>query len=231
MSKKFAIEVRFTGISVMEANEVLEEMNLNTNISARGFWHILPDEYADRAIIDGELVWRDSPTSSVSNLKVQEYSGKLVTPLMTTWDYSTMRLVVGVMNLLYEHGAVVISPQCVKVHFLGGFSGTKAETISRKISAGNKLLDTMLFFPSLFAPFWIPNRSTDVSRELEVAIYHTYKEIIDGISSNDAGMKIIFNGLVGDLLYDQDNMVPEEDLGKYRSRFDRDSSPDSEDTE
>ena len=224
MSNKFRIEVRFTGMPVTEAQAMLEEVNAGRDISVDGFWHVVGDEYANQAIIDGVLTWRqDSLSASISNLKVTEYSGKLVSPLI---DKGDLRDVAMMMNKLYSFGAVVMSTNAVKIHPLREISDTKRYGIIKRLARQNKLLYTVLFFPRLMAPLCLPARSYEKDEALAAAIFHSYREIVDGICQSDDGSKLV-DGVVTDLL--APNTRPERDEGKYLTRFDRDSSPDSDD--
>lgn len=226
---KFRIAVEFTGITVDEAREAVKDVLPNDDkgcrndeITANGFWHVLKNNQTDKAIVDGKLVWDcDADGAKL----VPEHSGILLTPLITkhgVWD------VTPVMNKLYSAGAVVMSVDCVTIHYQGNFSSAAENAIIKRLAHSNRLLCTVLFFPRLLAPLWTPTRSDEQNDALAAAIYHSYKEITDGVYWHRDGAKLI-SGVVADLL--KNHVGIKEVNCQYKTRFDRDSSPDSKNDE
>ena len=219
---KFRVELRFTGIPVEEAKRVLEEAIPRWEVTADGFWHIIEDEDTRSAIIDGKLVWHnDGVGLTTGGLEVVRNAGKLVSPLIKVSDLTA---VVMVMNKLYDAGAVVMSDGCVKIHFLKRYSPVAAARIVNRLAKKNELLHTMLFFPRLLAPLWTPVRDDNPDEALQTEIVKHYKEIINGISWDDRNMELT-SKLVASLI--RGNTIPDKPE-VYKTRFDADSSPDSD---
>ena len=212
---KFRIEVRFTGITVEEARETLDSLVLKRHETVDGFWNVLEDETTDKAIVHGKVVWDGK---AVSKFK---YAGRIISPLV---DKRGIQEVTDVLNRLYADGAVVMSVDCVKIHFLGRFSQRKARAILKKLVWHNKLLYTVLFFPRLLAPLWTPDREEKQDDTMETFVYYAYKEILDKSCWNVTSVKLL-SGVVCDLLKWHTKVIARESEGKMR--FDSDSSPDS----
>lgn len=212
------IALRVAGMTVKGGETIIDEMNLNTGITAKGAWRVLPDEFADKTVVNGKLFYDDYKSSQ--NCVVREYSFILVTPLMTTRDRSIMEQAVAVMNRIYEEGGLLISPRSIELYFIGAYSGVKAKKIARRIVPRNRLI--YLMFLQYFSPFWAQDGDTsgDESGERD-------RSLADSMACNPDMTRGLIRDIVA-LLCADDNMVPDENSGKYKSRFDRDSSPDSE---
>lgn len=207
-----------TNLSIGVALSVVDELGLMNQIDPKGCFRLIPDETADKAIVNGKLVY-DDYNSSIRNKAVQEHSFVLVTPRITTRDKTTIEQAVTLLNLLYNEGAVIISPLSVKIHFDGTYSGVKARAISRRIVPRNKLL--YLMYLSYWVPFWSPDG------EVSDTAYYVYRSLVDCWSCNTRQLRGLTKDIAA-LMYSDGNMIPDEESGKYKSRFDRDSSPDSE---
>lgn len=201
MRSLFRVEVRFTGITVSAAREILEKMPIDAGVSARGSWEIINDHDATMVMMGNEFYWGQRRREP-SEFPKYEYAVKLVTPLISLGSNIELTELRRIMDQLFEAGAVVTSAECIKVHFLmSGFSRKAMGKVLKSILGGNKLLYTVLFFPNLMAPVCLPARyrfdeGNDQFKDLRTEVYKNYRQIIGGIIASDS------EGLIEKLLWE-----------------------------
>ena len=217
MMKKIRIEVRFTGLFIEDAWEIVKKLNYDLQVSAGGFWDIIPDEEATFAFADGEFVKADKIPKN--RRLVASYSGKLLTPLIEpkSRDISD---VIYVMNEFYKAGAILTSVDCVKIHFLNVYSPSTAAGVLKLLAEGNMLLLTTLLFPQPLALF----SGADIADGLQYNMDAQYMSVVEGIAHNERGRKML-EELISHAL--RGHTKPGKSSQSWE-RFDSDSSPDSE---
>lgn len=214
--KKIRIEVRYTGLFIEDAWDIVDKLNCDSPVSAEGYWHIVPDEEAAFAFADGEFVKADKIPKN--RRLVASYSGKLLTPLIEPKS-RTISDVICVMNEFYKAGAILTSVDCVKIHFLNdGYSPSNAAGVLNRLVGGNMLLLTTLLFPQPLALF----SGADIADGLNMD--NQYMSVIEGIIRNERGRKML-EELISHALRGHTN--PGKSHQSWE-RFDSDSSPDSE---
>ncbi|MDO4746746.1 MAG: hypothetical protein Q4A70_00140 [Candidatus Saccharibacteria bacterium] len=215
--KKIRIEVRYTGLFIEDAWDIVDKLNCDSPVSAGGYWNIVPDEEAAFAFADGEFVKADKLPKN--KRLVESYTGKPLTPLIEprSRDISDVTYV---MNQFYKAGAILTSVDCIKIHFLNGYSPSTAAGVLNRLVERNVLLLTTLLFPQPLALFWGYN-SVEVP---QFDASNQYTSVVEGINRNERGRKLL-EELISHVL--RGHTKPGESSQRWE-RFYSDSSPDSE---
>lgn len=201
MNDFFNITVDCTGPALSEVEHVVSRIDEHLKVQY-GRWLLERESDSCKVMVDGEICWRLSEyMKPVEKHEYDNYAYRLITPQLKLKQVKKVRRV---MDDLYSAGCVVLSPGAVKFHFRQNkssdfwqrnpsaeekYSEKKASRILEELVPGNRLLYTLLFFPSLMAPVCVPERiyssGDSGAKRLHVAMLENYRDIINGIYQSD----------------------------------------------